>query len=186
MSLLRGSIVAIVTPMKGGVAMQSALDDECFAKLINYHVEHGTEAIVAAGTTGESATLTFEEHCRVIDRAVEFLIDHPEYDSVQTVSEFNMFNPFRSFVVKNNELETYMDQEKIADATVLKNINDKKSAGDIYFANGSFFICRRDILMKKIGKLPFPWLGNKIKPWIQPVTMEIDAYWQSSVLREQA
>ena len=43
-----------------------------FAKLINYHVEHGTRAIVAAGTTGESATLTFEEHCRVIERAVEF------------------------------------------------------------------------------------------------------------------
>jgi len=72
MSLLRGSIVAIVTPMKGGAAVQSALDDECFAKLINYHVEHGTRAIVAAGTTGESATLTFEEHCSVIERAVEF------------------------------------------------------------------------------------------------------------------
>ena len=72
MSLLRGSIVAIVTPMKGGAAVQSALDDECFAKLINYHVECGTRAIVAAGTTGESATLTFEEHCSVIERAVEF------------------------------------------------------------------------------------------------------------------
>ena len=72
MSLLRGSIVAIVTPMKGGVAVQSTLDDGCFAKLIDYHVERGTRAIVAAGTTGESATLTFEEHCRVIERAVEF------------------------------------------------------------------------------------------------------------------
>ena len=58
----------IVTPMKGGVAVQSTLDDECFAKLINYHVERGTRAM--AGTTGESATLTFEEHCRVIERAV--------------------------------------------------------------------------------------------------------------------
>ena len=72
MSLLRGSIVAIVTPMKGGVAVQSTLDDGCFAKLIDYHVERGTRAIVAAGTTGESATLTFEEHCRVIERAVKF------------------------------------------------------------------------------------------------------------------
>ena len=72
MSLLRGSIVAIVTPMEGGVALQSSLDNECFEKLINYHIRHGTRAIVAAGTTGESATLTFDEHCRVIERAVVF------------------------------------------------------------------------------------------------------------------
>lgn len=72
MSLLRGSIVAIVTPMKGGVTPQSELDDESFEKLINFHIESGTKAIVAAGTTGESATLTFEEHCRVIERAVAF------------------------------------------------------------------------------------------------------------------
>ena len=121
-----------------------------------------------------------------IDKAVNFLLENPDYDSIQTVSEFNMFNPFRSFVVRDNNLETYMAQEEILKATVLKNINDKKSAGDIYFANGSFFICRRNILFQKSGKLPFPWLGSKIKPWIQPVTMEIDAYWQSSVLREQA
>ena len=72
MSLLRGSIVAIVTPMEGGVALQSSLDNECFEKLINYHIRNGTRAIVAAGTTGESATLTFDEHCRVIERAVVF------------------------------------------------------------------------------------------------------------------
>ena len=72
MSLLHGSIVAIVTPMKGGVSPLSDLDDECFEKLIDHHVENGTSAIVAAGTTGESATLTFEEHCRVIERAVFF------------------------------------------------------------------------------------------------------------------
>ncbi|MDB4337440.1 hypothetical protein OAA09_00320 [bacterium] len=121
-----------------------------------------------------------------LDEAINFLINNPEYDSIQSVSEFNMFNPFRSFIVRNENLETYMNQEDIKKATVLKNINDKKSAGDIYFANGSFFICRRNILIDRKGMLPFPWLGNKIKAWIQPVTMEIDAYWQSSVLREQA
>ena len=82
-------------------------------------------------------------------------------------------------------LKTYMDQDRISSGTKIRNVNDKNSAGDIYFANGSFFICRRDILMKKEGFLPFPWLGFKIKPWIQEVTMEIDAYWQSSVLRSQ-
>tara|TARA_A100001011_G_C14267943_1_gene825601 strand:- start:309 stop:1028 length:720 start_codon:yes stop_codon:yes gene_type:complete len=120
-----------------------------------------------------------------LDEAIQFLIDNPGYDSIQSVSEFNMFNPFRSFVVQDDLLKTYMDQDRISSGTKIRNVNDKNSAGDIYFANGSFFICRRDILMKKEGFLPFPWLGFKIKPWIQEVTMEIDAYWQSSVLRSQ-
>ena len=122
---------------------------------------------------------------RELDKAVQFLIDNPGYDSIQSVSEFNMFNPFRAFTIENDLLKTYMDQKTISDGTKIDNVNDKNSAGDIYFANGSFFICRRDILMKKEGFLPFPWLGYKIKPWVQEVTMEIDAYWQSSVLRSQ-
>jgi CMP-N-acetylneuraminic acid synthetase len=120
-----------------------------------------------------------------LDKAIQFLVDNPGYDSIQSVSEFNMFNPFRAFTVENDLLKTYMDQQVISTGTKIDNVNDKNSAGDIYFANGSFFICRREILMKKEGFLPFPWLGYKIKPWIQEVTMEIDAYWQSSVLRSQ-
>jgi CMP-N-acetylneuraminic acid synthetase len=120
-----------------------------------------------------------------IDKAVQFLIENPEYDSVQSVSEFNMFNPFRAFTIDNDLLKTYMDQSVIRRGTKIDNVNDKNSAGNIYFANGSFFICRKPILMKKEGLLPFPWLGYKIKPWVQAVTMEIDAYWQSSVLRSQ-
>ena len=96
-----------------------------------------------------------------------------------------MFNPFRAFTIENNLLKTYLNQSAIEIGTKIDNVNDKNSAGDIYFANGSFFICRRDTLMKKEGLLPFPWLGYKIKPWVQKVTMEIDAYWQSAVLRSQ-
>ena len=70
MSLFRGSIVAIVTPMRGGVSPESELDDKCLENLIDFHVENGTKAVVAAGTTGESATLTFEEHCQVIEKIV--------------------------------------------------------------------------------------------------------------------
>ena len=120
-----------------------------------------------------------------LDKAVQFLIDNPGYDSVQSVSEFNMFNPFRAFTIENDLLKTYMDQKVISSGTKIDNVNDKNSAGDIYFANGSFFICRKDVLMKREGFLPFPWLGYKIKPWVQEVTMEIDAYWQSSDLRSQ-
>lgn len=119
-----------------------------------------------------------------IDKAVDFLIKNKQYDSVQTVSEFNMFNPLRSFKIKNDNLETCVDQKEIEKISILKNVNDKKSAGDVYFANGSFFICKREVLLNKKGLLPYPWLGYKIKPWIQKVNMEIDAYWQSFVLKE--
>ena len=120
-----------------------------------------------------------------LDNAIQFLLNNEEYDSVQSVSEFNMFNPFRAFRVENDELTTFLDQKEIERAATMQNVNDKDSAGNIYFANGSFFICRRNILLSQNGAQPFPWLGYKIKPWIQDVTMEIDASWQSAVLRSQ-
>jgi 4-hydroxy-tetrahydrodipicolinate synthase len=64
--MFRGSIVAIVTPFKNG-----KVDEETFRDLIEFQVENGTSAIVPCGSTGESATLTMEEHSRVIDIAVE-------------------------------------------------------------------------------------------------------------------
>lgn len=65
--MIQGSIVALVTPMK----RDGSLDDESLSRLIEFHIEQGTDAIVAVGTTGESATLDEEEHCRVI----QFVVD---------------------------------------------------------------------------------------------------------------
>lgn len=64
--MFRGSIVAIVTPFKDG-----RVDEEAFRRLIEFHIENGTDAIVPCGTTGESATLSMEEHNRVIEITVE-------------------------------------------------------------------------------------------------------------------
>ncbi len=63
--MFRGSIVAIVTPFKDG-----QVDEEGYRGLIEEQIENGTSAIVPCGTTGESATLSMEEHARVIDIAV--------------------------------------------------------------------------------------------------------------------
>lgn len=63
---IRGSIVALVTPMHG----DGAVDWERLRKLVDWHVEQGTHAIVAVGTTGESATLGFEEHDLVIREVI--------------------------------------------------------------------------------------------------------------------
>ena len=65
--MIRGSIVALVTPMDS----DGAVDDGALSRLVELHVAAGTAAIVAVGTTGESATLDFDEHCAVIERIVE-------------------------------------------------------------------------------------------------------------------
>lgn len=59
-------MVALVTPMRA----DGSLDSDCLHKLIEFHISSGTDAIVAMGTTGESATLTVEEHCDVIRQVV--------------------------------------------------------------------------------------------------------------------
>jgi len=64
--MFKGSIVAIVTPFKDG-----KVDEETYRELIEFQIENGTSAIVPCGTTGESATLSMEEHARVIEIAIE-------------------------------------------------------------------------------------------------------------------
>lgn len=62
-----GSMVALVTPFKKG----GEVDESCFRRLIDFQIENGTDVIVPCGTTGESATLTHEEHRRLMAVAVE-------------------------------------------------------------------------------------------------------------------
>jgi 4-hydroxy-tetrahydrodipicolinate synthase len=63
----RGSLVAIVTPM----ADDGALDIDALRRLIDWHIAEGTDGIVIVGTTGESPTVSFDEHCLLIRTAVE-------------------------------------------------------------------------------------------------------------------
>jgi 4-hydroxy-tetrahydrodipicolinate synthase len=65
--MIKGSIVAIVTPMYP----DGAVDWDSLAALVDWHVAEGTDAIVAVGTTGESATLDVDEHIEVIRRVVK-------------------------------------------------------------------------------------------------------------------
>ncbi len=73
MRTITGSIVALVTPMHAGVHAETALDDRALARLVEFHVENGTDGIVAVGTTGESSTLNEEEHLATIRRVVELV-----------------------------------------------------------------------------------------------------------------
>ena len=64
--MFKGSNVALVTPFK-----KDRLDDDSYIKLIHFHIKNGTNGLVPAGTTGESPTLSHEEHERVIDLCVK-------------------------------------------------------------------------------------------------------------------
>ncbi len=65
-SYISGATVAIITPFKNG-----KLDEACYANLINRQIKYGIDAICPVGTTGESATLSHDEHKRCIEIAVE-------------------------------------------------------------------------------------------------------------------
>ncbi len=65
--MFEGSMVALVTPMKA----DGAIDWNALEALIEFHLDNATDAIVAVGTTGESATLDNQEHCAVIHYVVE-------------------------------------------------------------------------------------------------------------------
>ncbi len=64
--MFHGSLVALVTPMRA----DGSIDEEAYARLIEWQIEQGTNGIVPVGTTGESPTLSHEEHKRVVELAV--------------------------------------------------------------------------------------------------------------------
>ena len=64
--MFKGSNVALITPF-----INNGLDEEAYIKLIHFHIENGTNGLVPAGTTGESPTLSHDEHQRVIDLCIK-------------------------------------------------------------------------------------------------------------------
>ena len=69
MQVLNGSLVALVTPMMP----DGEIDFDTLNKIIDWHIQEGTNGIVSVGTTGESATLNFEEHIEVIRHTINYV-----------------------------------------------------------------------------------------------------------------
>ena len=65
--MFKGSMVALVTPFRNG-----KVDEKALKELVEFHIKSGTSALVPCGTTGESATLSYAEHDRVIELTVEY------------------------------------------------------------------------------------------------------------------
>lgn len=66
--MFQGSMVALVTPMRHN----TEVDFPAMERLIDFHVDNGTQGIISVGTTGESATLGFELHAEVMERTIEY------------------------------------------------------------------------------------------------------------------
>ncbi len=70
MHLFHGSLVALITPFKDG-----KVDEQALEKMVEWHIQQGTNAIVPTGTTGESPTLSATEHTRVVELVVQ-IVNH--------------------------------------------------------------------------------------------------------------
>ncbi len=67
--MFQGSMVALVTPMRE----DGSIDFPALRELIDFHIDNGTSAIIAVGTTGESATVNVDEHCQIIKESVKHI-----------------------------------------------------------------------------------------------------------------
>ena len=65
--MFKGSLVALITPMRS----DGSIDEKAYAELVDWQIKEGTHAVVPVGTTGESPTLSHEEHKRVVEICVE-------------------------------------------------------------------------------------------------------------------
>ena len=65
--MFKGSLVALITPMRA----DGSVDEKAYAEFVDWQIKEGTDAVVPVGTTGESPTLSHDEHKRVVEIAIE-------------------------------------------------------------------------------------------------------------------
>lgn len=125
---------------------------------------------------------TYGAYTHHLDSAIDMLISDPKLDSVMSVSLANFHNPFRAWKIVNNRMTTILPQEFIVNNAICV-VSDRNAAGDTYFFNGSFWIVKREPLIRCDGLEPFPWIGSQVAPFIQnPVLQELDMNWQKELL----
>lgn len=133
MQELKGSFVALVTPMKSN----GEIDFPALKELVEWHIESGTHGLVSVGTTGESATLNFNDHVKVLEKTISYIdnkivaIAGTGANSTDEAIELNKaaisigyefalsVTPYYN---KPNQLGLEAHYKKIADSSEIKNI----------------------------------------------------------------
>lgn len=113
-----------------------------------------------------------------IDRGIEILRKNPEYDSVVTVSCYNMWSPLRARKIGDDGLlHPFVPFETFGDPKTLNC--DRDSQGDVWFADVALSIVRPHCLENlEEGLLPQKWMGRKIYPLKQIAGCDVDFEWQ--------
>ena len=160
------------------LATNEALAEDAF--------KHGFEAICAeakvAGTPDpDFAVLLFANGATItpgyIDQGIEFLRANPDYDSVVSVSKYNMFSALRARRIEGGLVQPFVDPTLFADATC-----DRDSQGDTYFVDCSVFVVRARCFDYSKGEVPFRWIGKKVLPLYQEAGCDVDFEWQFPVV----
>jgi CMP-N-acetylneuraminic acid synthetase len=148
--------------------------------------KHGFEAICSqAAENGidapEFIVLLFANGATItpgiIDRGLEFLREHPDFDSAVTVSKYNMFSPLRARKIENDQVKAFVEPDYFAGATC-----DRDSQGDTYFVDCSVFVVRSRCFDYGRGEVPFRWIGRKVYPMHQEGGCDVDFEWQFPVV----
>jgi len=120
-----------------------------------------------------------------VDGSIKYLLDNPDYDSVQSVSRLDMYNPLRAFTIDDNGfLQPFVSRDEHS-KYLIPGVppGDRDSTKSAYFFNGSFWVCRRKNIVSKSSSLVYPWLGNKIKGWVQDFCFDVDEPWQLPLIK---
>ena len=113
----------------------------------------------------------------ILDKGIRFLKANPDYDSVVTVSKYNMFSPLRARKIEGDHVLPFVDPALFANATC-----DRDSQGDTYFVDCSVFVIRTRCFDYSKGEIPFRWIGKKVYPLHQDGGCDVDFEWQFPVV----
>jgi len=115
---------------------------------------------------------------KMISEGIKILMENPEYDSVVSVSKYNMWSPLRSRSIdKDGLLKPFVPFENFGDPETMDC--DRDSQGDVWFADMGVSIVRAKCLENiKEGLLPQKWMGKKIYPLKQWGGCDVDYEWQ--------
>jgi D-3-phosphoglycerate dehydrogenase len=113
----------------------------------------------------------------LIDRAITFLEEHPDYDSVTTVAAHNEFNPLHAcYISGRQELVSFFPPQfsrNLADAS-------RDKLGDVYFIDNCLRVVRREAVFSNTApsRLPYPWMGERTAPIVHQGGFDVDYDWQ--------
>jgi 4-hydroxy-tetrahydrodipicolinate synthase len=133
MQELKGSFVALVTPMKSN----GEIDYPALKELVEWHIESGTHGLVSVGTTGESATLNFNDHVKVLEKTISYINNKIvaiagtganstdeaiELSKAASSIGYQFALSVTPYYNKPNQQGLEAHYKKIADSSVIKNI----------------------------------------------------------------